>query len=201
MKDYLSIREEQTYEYIRDFIREKGYAPSVRDICKDMNIPSTSTAHSYINKLKRLGYIEKNDSISRSLTLSKQEAVPVVEVPVIGNVAAGTPILAVENIIEYFPVPEAYLKSGVTFMLKVKGDSMIDAGIHNNDMILVKKQEVAYDKDIVVALIDNETTVKTFYRERDRVRLQPENINYEPIYVYKDLQILGKVFGVFRIFN
>ena len=102
----LSIREEQTYEYIRDYIREKGFAPSVRDICRDLNIPSTSTAHSYINKLRRLGYIEKNDSISRSLTLSKQDAVPVVEVPVIGDVAAGTPILAVENIVEYFPVPK-----------------------------------------------------------------------------------------------
>ena len=201
MKDYLSIREEQTYEYIRDFIRENGYAPSVRDICKDINIPSTSTAHSYIKKLRRLGYIEKNDSISRSLTLSKQDAVPVVEIPVIGDVAAGTPILAVENIIEYFPVPEAYLKSGITFMLKVKGDSMIDIGIHDKDMILVKKQEIAYDKDIVVALIDNEVTVKTFYRERDRVRLQPENSAYEPIYVTKDLNILGKVFGVFRIFS
>jgi repressor LexA len=107
----------------------------------------------------------------------------------------------VENIVEYFPVPEAYLKSGITFMLKVKGDSMVNAGIHDNDLVLVKKQEVAYDKDIIVALIDNETTVKTFYRERDRVRLQPENDNYEPIYVYNDLQILGKVFGVFRIFN
>lgn len=201
MKDYLSIREEQTYEYIRDFIRENGYAPSVRDICKDINIPSTSTAHSYIKKLRRLGYIEKNDSISRSLTLSKQDAVPVVEIPVIGDVAAGTPILAVENIIEYFPVPEAYLKSGITFMLKVKGDSMIDIGIHDKDMILVKKQEIAYDKDIVVALIDNEVTVKTFYRERDRIRLQPENSAYEPIYVTKDLNILGKVFGVFRIFS
>lgn len=201
MKDYLSIREEQTYEYIRDFIRENGYAPSVRDICKDINIPSTSTAHSYIKKLRRLGYIEKNDSISRSLTLSKQDAVPVVEIPVIGDVAAGTPILAVENIIEYFPVPEAYLKSGITFMLKVKGDSMIDIGIHDKDMILVKKQEIAYDKDIVVALIDNEVTVKTFYRERDRIRLQPENAAYEPIYVTKDLNILGKVFGVFRIFS
>ena len=124
-----------------------------------------------------------------------------VEIPVIGDVAAGTPILAVENIVEYFPVPEAYLKSGITFMLKVKGDSMINAGIHDNDLILVKKQEVAYDNDIIVALIDNETTVKTFYRERDRIRLQPANDEYEPIYVYKDLQILGKVFGVFRIFN
>ena len=157
-----------------------------------MNIPSTSTAHSYINKLKRLGYIEKNDAISRSLTLSKQDAVPVVEIPVIGNVAAGTPILAVENIVEYFPVPESYLKSGITFMLKVKGDSMIDAGIYDNDMILVKKQEVAYDKDIVVALIENETTVKTFYRERYRVRLQPENSKYEPIRI-QDLKILGKI--------
>lgn len=110
MKDYLSIREEQTYEYIRDFIRENGYAPSVRDICKDVNIPSTSTAHSYIKKLRRLGYIEKNDSISRSLTLSKQDAVPVVEIPVIGDVAAGTPILAVENIIEYFPSQKLILK-------------------------------------------------------------------------------------------
>jgi repressor LexA len=201
MKDYLSIREEQTYEYIRDFIREKGYAPSVRDICKDLNIPSTSTAHSYIKKLRSLGYIDKNDSISRSLTLLKQEAVPVVEVPVIGNVAAGTPILAVENIVEHFPVPESYLKSGITFMLKVKGDSMIDAGIYNGDMILVKKQEVAYDGDIVVALIDNETTVKTFYREKDRIRLQPQNPAYDPIFVYKDIKILGKVFGVFRFLN
>ncbi len=199
MKDQLTIREELTYEFIREHIREKGYAPSVRDICANLNIPSTSTVHSYINKLRRLGYIEKNDSVSRSLTLTKQDAVPVVEVPLVGDVAAGSPILAVENIVEYFPLPESYLKSGITFMLKVKGDSMKDAGIHDQDLLLVKKQEVAYDNDIVVALIDNETTVKRFFREKNRVRLEPENSAYEPIYVYDDLQILGKVFGVFRI--
>jgi len=200
----LTPRQQEVFDFIKSFIEENSYAPAVRDIAKAFDI-TAKAAHDHMKALERKGVIHSSEGISRSTGIvgyAAAQKVETITIPVLGATAAGLPILAEENREYELEIPASLIPaSGPYCALHVEGDSMIDAGIHNNDMILVKKQEVAYDKDIVVALIDNETTVKTFYRERDRVRLQPENINYEPIYVYKDLQILGKVFGVFRIFN
>ncbi|MFO7636977.1 MAG: transcriptional repressor LexA [Clostridia bacterium] len=185
-------------DYITRSINDNGYSPSVRDICSATGFSSTSTVHSYLKRLTEDGYIEMNDSISRSIRLPSRK--DTVDVPVVGRVAAGTPILAVENIEDTFPVPKEYTRNSVTFMLRVKGDSMVDAGILENDLLLVKQQSTAQDKDIVVAVIENEATVKTFYREKDHVRLQPENKSMSPIIVKDNLLIAGKVIGLFRTY-
>jgi len=190
-------------------IKKKGYPPSIRDICKEVNLSSSSTVFAHLSSLESKGYIERDTSTTRGIRLtSMKDAVhssfdsqdmdsKVIEVPVIGKVTAGSPILAVENIERTFPIPQDFIRGKETFMLHVRGDSMIEAGILDGDYILVERQNVANDGDMVVALIGDEATVKTFYKEQDCFRLQPENRYMKAIYT-KELLILGKVTGVFR---
>ena len=212
----LKDREKKILDFMKKEIKQKGYPPTVREICAALGIKSTSTVHKDIATLEKEGYIRKDPSKPRALMLvdSKEEAgaanrfsnaerTDVVEIPVVGRVAAGTPILAEENIEDSFPVPSRYVTNGTSFMLTVKGESMIEAGIMDGDYILVQQQNTARNGDIVVAMIDgfeSEATVKTFYKEDNHIRLQPENSTMNPIIV-KDVRILGKVTGVFRYFN
>ena len=218
--DKLKERERKILNYMKEEIRTKGYPPTVREICAAVGIKSTSTAHKDIESLVRQGYLVKDPSKPRALMVvdphadRKKAAVPagdvssldradVVEIPVVGRVAAGTPILAEENIEDTFPIPARYAAGGTSYMLKVRGESMIEAGIMDGDLILVQQQENAQNGEIVVAMIDgfeSEATVKTFYNEGDHIRLQPENHTMSPILV-KDVKILGKVKGVFRYFS
>ena len=205
----LKDREKKILDFMKKEIKQKGYPPTVREICAALGIKSTSTVHKDIATLEKEGYIRKDPSKPRALMLvdseeagtanrfSNAERTDVVEIPVVGRVAAGTPILAEENIEDSFPVPSRYVTNGTSFMLTVKGESMIEAGILDGDYILVKRQNVARNGEIVVALIDDEATVKTFYMENGHIRLQPENSTMDPIIV-PDCQVLGRVVGVFR---
>lgn len=202
----LSDREKKILTYMKDEIRKKGYPPTVREMCESIGIRSTSTAHKELAALEQKGYIRKDPAKPRAIEILDFEAesrVDVIEIPVVGQIAAGLPILAEQNIEDSFPVPSRYIKNGNYFMLTVKGDSMIDAGIFNGDYILVKQQNTANNGDIVAAMVEgleNEATVKTFYKERTHIRLQPENASMSPILV-DDVQILGLVKGVFRYFS
>lgn len=204
MNNSLSDKQQNVLNYLKSSIDDKGYAPSVRDICKDVGIKSTSTVHAYLKKLTQLGLIEMDTTISRSIRLPDNQRHTdhndLVEVPIIGQVAAGTPILAQENIEDTFTVSSAYTKNATVFMLKVKGESMIDAGILDGDLILVKQQATANNGDIVVAVLEDEATVKTYYKEKGHIRLQPENSSMDPILVYDDIIIAGKVIGLFRTY-
>ena len=200
----ISSKQREILEYIKQEILNKGYPPAVREICEAVHLKSTSSVHSHLETLEKNGYIEEilqNHVPSRSLidnfNLTRRE---VVNVPIIGQVAAGQPLLAVENIENYFPIPTEFMPNAETFMLKVKGDSMINAGIFNGDKILVQKQSDAQNGDIVVALVDDSATVKTFYKEDGHFRLQPENDTMDPIIV-NECSILGKVFGIMRFLN
>lgn len=199
----ISDKQREILEYIKSEILNRGYPPSVRDICEAVHLKSTSSVHSHLETLEKNGYIRRDPTKPRAIeiiddtfNLSRRE---VVNVPLLGRVAAGEPLLAVENVETYFPIPAEYMPNEETFMLKVKGDSMINVGIFDGDNILVQKQSTAADGDMVVALVDDSATVKTFYKEKDHYRLQPENDNMEPIIV-EDCAVLGKVFGVFRFF-
>lgn len=200
----ISKKQSEILEYIKSQIINKGYPPSVRDICEAVDLRSTSSVHSHLETLEKNGYIRRDPTKPRAIeiiddnfNLARRE---VVNVPIVGKVAAGEPILAVENIDSYFPVPMEFMPNEQCFMLKVKGDSMINAGIFDGDTIIVEQSQTARNGDMVVALVDDSATVKTFYREADHIRLQPENDTMEPIIV-PDCQILGKVFGVFRFFR
>lgn len=204
----LSQNERNILDFINMQVKEVGYPPSVREICKAVNLKSTSSVHMYLSRLKEKGYIAKQDLKTRALkivgdTVGVAEDTDVLSVPIVGNVAAGAPILAEENIEEYVKLPISLLKNNIksspTYMLKVKGESMINVGIFDGDYIIVSKCQTAENGQIVVALIDNEATVKTYYKEKDYIRLQPENDTMEPIIV-KDVQIIGKVSGLFRRF-
>lgn len=199
----ISVKQSEILEYIKKEILNKGYPPTVRDICDAVNLKSTSSVHSHLETLEKNGYIRRDPTKPRAIeivddnfNLSRREFV---NVPIVGNVAAGQPILAVENIDNYFPIPTEYMPNSESFMLKVKGESMINAGILDGDIILVQKQNSARNGEIVVALVDDSATVKTFYKEKDYIRLQPENDTMDPIIV-PNCEILGKVFGVFRFF-
>ncbi len=199
----ISDKQQQILEYIKQEILNKGYPPTVRDICEAVKLKSTSSVHSHLETLEKNGYIRRDPTKPRAIeiiddnfNLTRRE---VVNVPLVGRVAAGSPILAVENIESYFPIPSEYMPNTESFMLRVKGDSMINAGIFDGDSILVEKQSTAKNGDIVVALVEDSATVKTFYKEANQIRLQPENDNLDPIIV-PDCTILGKVFGVFRFF-
>jgi repressor LexA len=200
----ITEKQSQILEYIKSEILNKGYPPSVRDICQAVNLKSTSSVHSHLETLEKNGYIRRDPTKPRTIeiiddnfNLVRRE---VVNVPMVGTVAAGQPILAIENIDNYFPIPSEYMPNEETFMLKVKGESMINAGILDGDNILVKRQNTAKNGDMVVALVDDSATVKTFYKENGYIRLQPENDDMDPIIV-PDCEIIGKVFGVFRFFN
>jgi repressor LexA len=212
----LKDREQKILNYMKNEIKAKGYPPTVREICAALGIKSTSTAHKDIANLVKQGYIRKDPSKPRALMVVDPEdanehiqatesitSADVVEIPVVGRIAAGTPILADQNIEDSFPVPARFAGNGTNFMLTVRGESMIEAGIMDGDYILVEQQSTARNGEIVVAMVDgfeSEATVKTFYREADHIRLQPENSTMSPIIV-KDVKILGKVKGVFRYFN
>ena len=210
-KPELNKREKSILKFIEKQIMTDGYPPSVREIGKAVGLSSTATVHNYLSKLEEKGYIKKKDKQGRTLRLLKGgsgEKKPMsskdfyiqkelVEVPIIGKITAGEPILAVENVTDTFPIPIDFVGNSESFMLTVSGESMIEAGILDGDYILVKKQSNANNGEIVVALIDEEATVKTFYKEKDHIRLQPENHTMDPIIV-PDCKILGKVAGVFR---
>ena len=198
----LTTRQNDVYQYIKGYIEEHAYAPCVREICVALNLKSTSTAHAHLTKLERKGYISRNPAKPRTTMLLNGEDPRderVVKVPVVGKVAAGEPITAVENIEEYMALPYSLLGTDDVFILNVSGDSMVKAGIFDSDKIITRRQATANNGDIVVAMIEDEATVKRFFVEEDRVRLQPENDQYEPIYA-KELDILGKVIGVLRMF-
>lgn len=200
MYEDLSNRQLQILNYIKTSLKTKGYPPSVREICKAVGLNSTSTVHSHLNSLEKKGYIKRNPSKPRAIEVIDNNffnTSKMVNVPVVGKVTAGEPILAVENIETIFPLPLELVEHEDVFMLLVRGDSMIEAGIFENDYVLVKKQNSAQNGDIVVALIEDEATIKRFYKEKEYIRLQPENPIYDPIYV-KSVTILGKVIGVFR---
>ena len=209
----LNKREKAILKFIEKYIEANGYPPSVREIGKAVDLRSTATVHGYLAALELKGYIKKENQKGRTLKLLKggldnmegQEIIgknaysqkELVDVPVIGKITAGEPILAVENVTDTFPIPIDFVGNSESFMLTVRGESMIEAGILNGDYILVRKQNTANNGEIVVALIEDEATVKTFYKEKDHIRLQPENSTMDPIIV-PNCEILGKVIGVFR---
>ena len=200
----ISDKQREILEYIKEEILSKGYPPAVREICEAVHLKSTSSVHSHLETLEKNGYIRRDPTKPRAIeildddfNLTRRE---VVNVPMIGHVAAGEPILATEHIENYFPIPAEYIPNKETFMLKVKGESMINAGILDGDCILVKQQPAAGNGDIVGSLVGDSATVKTFYKEDGHFRLQPENDTMDPIIV-DECSIIGKVFGVFRIFR
>ncbi len=199
----ISDKQKEILEYMKQEILNKGYPPTVRDICEAVKLKSTSSVHSHLETLEKNGYIRRDPTKPRAIeiiddnfNLTRRE---MTNVPMVGRVAAGEPILAVENIESYFPIPTEYMPNAESFMLKVKGESMINAGIFDGDQILVEKCSTARNGDMVVALVDDSATVKTFYNEGDHIRLQPENDTMDPIIV-DNCEIMGKVFGVFRFF-
>lgn len=199
-------REQQILDFINEYSVSNGYPPSVREICAGVGLSSPSSVHDYLKRLEEKGLLIKGESKTRALRLvetkAEQMCEPIAEylsVPVIGQVAAGSPILAEENIIDTYPLPMTFAKNKNVFMLRVRGESMINAGILDGDYVVVTEQETALNGDIVVALLGDSATVKTFYKENGYIRLQPENDTMEPIIV-KDLKIVGKVSGVFRIY-
>ena len=195
----LNDKEQKVLEYIKEQIKDTGYPPSVREICAALGFKSTSSAHQYIGRLAEKGYIDKGDLKTRAIKVVGTEST--ISVPIVGKVAAGEPILATENIEDYMTIGESFFSKDAlhndNFILKVQGESMIEAGINNGDYIIVSKQSTARNGEIVVAMIEGEATVKTFYKEKDHIRLQPENSTMDPIIV-RDCQILGKVVGLFR---
>ena len=200
----ISPKQQEILEFIKEQILTRGFPPSVRDICEAVHLKSTSSVHSHLETLEKNGYIRRDPTKPRAIeilddtfNLTRRE---VTNVPLVGRVAAGEPILAQENIENYFPIPVEMLPNNNTFMLTVKGESMINAGILDGDYVLVEEQHTAHNGDMVVALIEDGATVKTFYKEEGVIRLQPENDFMDPIIV-RDVQILGKVIGVFRFFG
>ena len=200
----ISDKQREILEYIKSEILKKGYPPTVRDICEAVHLKSTSSVHSHLETLEKNGYIRRDPTKPRAIEICDDSFQLVrnemTSIPIIGTVAAGQPILATENIEGYFPVPVDMVPNAETFILKVKGDSMINAGIFSGDQIFVERTNVARNGDMVVALVDDSATVKTFYKEQGHVRLQPENDTMDPIIV-DDCDILGKVFGVFRLYR
>ena len=199
----ISSKQREILEYLKAQIISKGYPPAVREICEAVHLKSTSSVHSHLETLEKNGYIRRDPSKPRAIeiiddnfNLARRE---MVNVPIVGTVTAGQPILAVENIEGYFPIPVELMPNEETFMLTVKGESMVNAGIFDRDLILVQKQSTAQNGEKVVALIDDAVTVKTFYKEDGYYRLQPENDAMDPIIV-TNVEILGKVIGLFRLF-
>ena len=198
----ISVKQQEILEYIKETILKKGYPPAVREICEAVHLKSTSSVHSHLETLEKNGYIRRDPTKPRTIeiiddcfNLTRRE---VVNVPLIGTIAAGQPILAEENIENYFPIPVEMLPNQETFMLRVKGDSMVNAGIFNGDEIIIKQQSYARNGEIVAALVDDSATVKRFYKENGHYRLQPENDSMEPIIV-DHVEILGVVIGLSRM--
>lgn len=201
----ITAKQQEILEYIKDEILKRGYPPAVREICEAVHLKSTSSVHSHLETLEKNGYIRRDPTKPRAIEICDDSfqmvRTEMTSLPIIGNVAAGQPILAEENVESYFPVPADVVPTGEpSFILKVRGDSMINAGIFDGDQILVQSCKEAHNGQMVVALIDDSATVKTFYKENGHIRLQPENDYMDPIIV-DDCQIIGKVFGVFRLYN
>ena len=201
----ISQKQSEILEYMKNEILNRGFPPSVREICEAVNLKSTSSVHSHLETLEKNGYIRRDPTKPRAIeivddnfNLVRRETV---NVPIVGKVAAGQPLLAMENVEGYFPIPSEFMPNNKTFMLVVEGDSMINAGIFSGDYVLVEQQPTAENGQKVVALVDDSATVKTFYKEKDYIRLQPENDSMDPILVGPEqvFQILGKVIGVFQI--
>ena len=197
----ISAKQQEILEYIKSQILERGFPPAVRDICEAVHLKSTSSVHSHLETLEKNGYISRDPTKPRAIEIlddsfnfTRRE---MVNVPIVGRVAAGEPLLAEQNIEEYFPIPMDFMPNKQTFMLKVKGESMINAGILDGDYVLVEERKTAHNGEMIVALVDDGATVKTFYKEEGIIRLQPENDTMDPIIV-PDCVILGKVIGVFR---
>lgn len=197
----ISAKQQEILEYIKSQILERGFPPAVRDICEAVHLKSTSSVHSHLETLEKNGYIRRDPTKPRAIEIlddsfnfTRRE---MVNVPIVGRVAAGEPLLAEQNIEEYFPIPMDFMPNKQTFMLKVKGESMINAGILDGDYVLVEERKTAHNGEMIVALVDDGATVKRFYKEEGIIRLQPENDTTEPIIV-PDCTILGKVIGVFR---
>lgn len=197
----ISAKQQEILEYIKSQILERGFPPAVRDICEAVHLKSTSSVHSHLETLEKNGYIRRDPTKPRAIEIlddsfnfTRRE---MVNVPIVGRVAAGEPLLAEQNIEEYFPIPMDFMPNKQTFMLKVKGESMINAGILDGDYVLIEERKTAHNGEMIVALVDDGATVKRFYKEEGIIRLQPENDTMEPIIV-PDCTILGKVIGVFR---
>lgn len=203
-KQPLKAKEQAVLDYIIEAVKDTGYPPSVREVCKAVGFKSTCSAHQYINRLAEKGYLEKSNLKTRALKIVEEPKEETVSVPIVGKVAAGEPILATENIEDYFSIGESFFSKNSlqndNFILKVQGESMINAGINNGDFIVVSKQSTAKNGEIIVAMIDGEATVKTFYKEKNYIRLQPENDTMDPI-ISDKVEIVGKVIGLFRKIN
>lgn len=202
MRNQLTARQRQILDFIKQEVRRKGYPPSVREIGEAVGLSSSSTVHGHLARLEEKKMIRRDPTKPRAIEVLGDDSLypsrqPVAMVPLVGKVTAGQPILAVENIEDHFPLPQSVVKDDTVFMLTVRGDSMIEAGIHDGDKVIVRQQSTAENGDIVLALLGEEATVKRFFRERDHIRLQPENNRLEPIRA-KDVQVLGKVIGLFR---
>ncbi len=199
----ITAKQTEILEYIKQEILHKGYPPAVREICAAVHLKSTSSVHSHLETLEKNGYIRRDPTKPRAIeilddtfNLTRRE---VANVPILGRIAAGEPILATENLESYFPIPVEHMPNQDTFILRVQGDSMINAGILDGDNILVKQQSHASNGEMVVALVEDSATVKTFYKEDEHIRLQPENDHMDPI-LLDDVRILGVVFGVLRFY-
>jgi len=200
MYEDLTERQIAILKYIKKAQAQKGYPPAVREIGNAVGLSSSSTVHSHLNQLENKGYIRRDPTKPRAIEIfdgNSRSSKELVDVPLLGRVTAGAPILAVENVEDTYPLPLDFVKNEDVFMLKIQGDSMINAGIHNDDMVVIRKQNTARDGEIVVALLEDEATVKRFFKERDHIRLQPENDSYEPI-ITRDVSILGKVIALIR---
>ena len=200
----ISAKQQEILDYIKSQILERGFPPAVRDICEAVHLKSTSSVHSHLETLEKNGYIRRDSTKPRAIEIldeafnfTRRE---MVNVPIVGRVAAGEPLLAEQNIEEYFPIPMEFMPNKQTFLLKVCGESMINAGILNGDYVLAQEENTAHNGDMVVAMIEDGATVKTFYKEEGVIRLQPENDFMDPIIV-KEVSIVGKVIGVFRFFR
>lgn len=193
-------KQKEIYEFLKNYTEEKGYPPSVREICEAVSLRSTSTVHGHLKRLEKKGLIKRDPTKPRALEISElfNSKKELIDIPVVGKVTAGEPILALENIEEFFSLPINYVKHDKElFILKVSGESMIEAGIHHGDFAIIEKNNTAINGEIVVALIENEATIKRFFRSEDHIRLQPENKTMNPIIV-SDCTILGKLVGIYR---
>jgi repressor LexA len=201
----ISKRQNSILDFIKQEVKEKGYPPSVREIAEAVGLLSSSTVHGHLDRLEKKGFIRRDPTKPRAIEILSQDdndnviQMPVTQVPIVGKVTAGVPITATENIEDYFPLPAHYVgDNNNVFILNVIGESMIEAGIHNGDYVIVRQQQTANNGEIVVAMTeDDEATVKTFYKEKNHIRLQPENETMEPI-LLQNVTILGKVIGLFR---
>lgn len=200
MRELLSEKQSAILNFIKKHVKEKGYPPTVREICAAVGLSSTSTVHGHLERMEKKGLIKRDKTKTRAIEIVEDSFArkELINIPLIGTVTAGVPILAYENIEDTFSIPSGYVKSTKElFMLRIKGESMIEAGILNGDLAIIEKDNSAENGEIVIALIDNDATLKRFYKEKDHIRLQPENSSMDPIIV-KDCTILGKLVGLYR---